>query len=104
MFFHLRWSLLRSVVDNLLGAKPAWGSHILNHHLFEKGFTGAAPFSDKPPRAAMSAIVGGKRPPRPTDPTLTDGIWTLTQQCWDQEAQLRPQALQVVRGLCVPTL
>ena len=42
----------------------------------------------------MSAIVGGGRPPRPTDPTFKDGLWALTQRRWDQEAQLHPQALQ----------
>ena len=53
-----------------------------------KVFTGAVPFSDQSPHAAMVAIAGGERPPRPTHPTLTDRLWTLTRRCWDQEADL----------------
>ena len=64
-----------------------------------KAFTGAVPFGDKPPRAAMLATVGGQRPPRPTHPTLTDGLWVLMQRCWDQEVHLRPNALEVLRIL-----
>ena len=69
-----------------------------------KAFTGAIPFSDKPSRAATLAIARGERPPRPTDPTLTDWLWALTQRCWDQEVSLRPQASEVsriMRGLSV---
>ena len=64
-----------------------------------KVFTGAIPFSDKPSRAAMLAIVGRRRPPRPTNLTLTDGLWVLVQRCWDQEAHLRPKASEVLRVL-----
>ena len=64
-----------------------------------KVFTAAVPFSDKPPRAAMLAIVGGKRPPRPIHPTLTDRLWGLTRRCWDQEPRRRPQVLQILCGL-----
>ena len=64
-----------------------------------KAFTGAAPFVDKPPRAAMSAIAGGERPSRPTHPNLADGLWALTQECWNQEARRRPSVLEIMRGL-----
>ena len=83
---------------------PTLGRYPELSFVLTKAFTGAVPFNDRSPRAAMSAIVGGERPPRPTDPTLTDGLWALTQRCWDQEAQLRPQALQLVRSLYVATL
>ena len=69
-----------------------------------KVFTGAAPFTDKPPRTTMLAIIGGERPPRPTHPALTDGFWALTQQCWDQEANRRPNALRISCSLCVQML
>ena len=46
-----------------------------------KALTGVVPFSDKPPHAAALAIVDGERPPRPTHPALTDGLWALAQQC-----------------------
>ena len=64
-----------------------------------KVFTGAAPFGDKQARAAISAIAGGERPPRPTHPDLEDGLWELAHKCWNQEALLRPSVLEVMRGL-----
>lgn len=66
-----------------------------------KVFTGTVPFSDRPLRAAVLAIAAGERPPRPTHPTLTDGLWALIQRCWDQGAHLRPRALRVVCDLYV---
>ena len=69
-----------------------------------KVVTGAVPFSDKPPRAAMLAIVGGDRPPRPTHPALTDGLWALTKRCWNKEPRLRPPVLRISCSLYVSTL
>ena len=66
-----------------------------------KVFTGATPFSDKSPRAAMSATVVGERPSRPTHPALTDKLWTLTQRCWDQDIRRRPNALRISCSLYV---
>ncbi|KAF9789474.1 kinase-like domain-containing protein [Thelephora terrestris] len=63
-----------------------------------EAFTGAAPFSDKPPHEALSAVERGERPPRPAHPTLTNEIWKLIEQCWDGEASLRPHALIVSCG------
>ena len=64
-----------------------------------KVFTGAAPFGDKPPLAAVSAIASGERPSRPTHPDLADDLWGLTKKCWNQEASLRPNALEILCGL-----
>ena len=63
--------------------------------LFTKVFTGTIPFSDKPPRAAMLAIIDGDRPSRPIHTALTDGLWALTQWCWDQDPHLRPPVLRI---------
>jgi len=52
----------------------------------------------------MTAIVGGGRPPRPAHPTLTGGLWALTQWCWNQEAHLRPRMLEIVLNLWVPIM
>ena len=60
-----------------------------------KAFTVAVPFNGKPPRAVVSVIVGGDRPSRPTHPALTDKLWALTQRCWDQDVDRRPNALRV---------
>ena len=91
MFSHLRWSRSRFVAVSLLGVN-IWLNPI-------EAFTGAVPFSDKSHRATMLAIVGGERPSRPDHPALTDGLWTLTQRCWDQEVRRRPQVSQILRGL-----
>ena len=77
---------------------------IPKRHSPEKVFTGAVPFSDKPPRAAVLAIISGGRPPRPTHLALTDSFWALTQQCWDQKAHQRPNALRISCSLCVSIL
>ena len=68
-----------------------------------KVFTGAVPFRDKPSHAVMSTVVGGGRPSRPTHPALTVKLWTLTQQCWDQDAHRRPSALRIACSLYVLT-
>ena len=91
MFSHLRWSRSRFVVVSLLGVN-IWLNPI-------EAFTGAVPFSDKLPRAAVLAIAWGRRPSRPSHPAFTDELWTLTQQCWDQEDRRRPQVPQILRGL-----
>ena len=65
----------------------------------KKVFTGTIPFNDKSPRAAMLATVGGERPPRPIHSTFTDALWTMTRECWDQEACRRPQVLQIMCSL-----
>ena len=75
-----------------------------NCHSPEKAFTGAVPFSDKPSRAAMLAIICDERPPRPTHTEMTDNVWALTQRCWDQEAHRRPNALRISCSLCVSIL
>ena len=55
----------------------------------------------------MVTITNGERPLRPANPMLTDGLWTLTQRCWDPEARRRPkmlEVLQVLLDLLVPVL
>ena len=62
-------------------------------------FTGAAPFSNDLPAAAMLATTSGKRPSRPTHPTLTEQLWTSIQRCWDQDPHLRPEVSDVLKVL-----
>lgn len=64
-----------------------------------KAFTGAVPFGDRFAPAAMTAIIGGKRPPRPTHPSFTDELWKLTEQCWDQDRRSRPRTMEVLLSL-----
>jgi len=58
-----------------------------------------APFSQQTTLAAMVTIIQGERPPRPTHPTLTDGLWQLMQRCWDQDRYNRPPILEVSKAL-----
>ena len=92
MSSHLREWRSRSVSDNLLRANKRQ-TNILG----TKIFAGATPFSERLLRAAesMLAITRGERPPRPTHPGLPDNLWTLIQQCWNQEARLRPHAWHI---------
>ena len=94
MFSRLRWLQLRSVAGDLLG-----GDTWLIIFTSTKVFTGTVPFSNDPPHTIIPAIIGGWRPPRPANPTFTDSLWALTQQCWDQDAHLRPQVSEVLRIL-----
>ena len=62
-------------------------------------FTGAIPFSGYTDARAISAILQGNSPPRPTHPTLTEKLWTLMQNCWHKNPHSRPEiseALQVL--------
>ena len=57
---------------------------------------------------AVVSIVHGDRPPRPTHPSLTDGLWELMQRCWDRDIRKRPQILEALQALnsliSIPTL
>lgn len=64
-----------------------------------KAFTGMVPFSDRNSPAAMTAIIRGNRPPRPTHSSFTDRLWELMNQCWDQDRHNRPRMLEVLLAL-----
>ena len=57
---------------------------------------------------AVVSIIHGDRPPRPTHPSLTDGLWELMQRCWDRDIRKRPQILEALQALNslipIPTL
>ena len=57
---------------------------------------------------AVVSIIHGDRPPRPTHPSLIDGLWELVQRCWDRDLRKRPQILEVLQALnsliSIPTL
>ena len=66
-----------------------------------QAFTGAVPVGDEERAAPMFDITNGTRPPRPTHPTFTADLWTLMQNCWDQDPHVRPavsEVLNVLRG------
>jgi serine/threonine protein kinase len=62
-------------------------------------FTGAAPFNKRPLTSAVMAIMGGDRPPRPTNPVCSDELWAMIQRCWNQKPHLRPEVSEVLQAL-----
>ena len=62
-------------------------------------FTGFSPFSHRQPAAVVSAILASKRPPQPAHPSFTNKLWILTQRCWTQDPQLRPEVSEVLQFL-----
>ena len=66
--------------------------------ILTQAFTGNVPFHPYSPPAAMLAILGAKRPERPTNPNLTDELWELMEHCWNQDPHLRPE-MSVVLGI-----
>ena len=69
------------------------------HLVLPQIFTGAVPFNNSPPAAAMLAIIDGRRPPRPTHSIFTEKLWILMQRCWNQAPYLRPEASGVLKVL-----
>jgi serine/threonine protein kinase len=67
-----------------------------------KIFTGKAPFSNvKYNVQVINSVIAGLRPERPRDEEYCDELWTLTQQCWHQDATLRPAAADVAKSLAI---
>ena len=69
---------------------------------YHQTFTGTVPFDGSLSTVAMLAIMGGKRPSRPTHPALTNELWTLIQRCWDQDPHSRPEVSEVLKVLPTP--
>ena len=76
----------------------------LAYHRFVsiQAFTGMVPFHGKPPAAATFDIMRGARPPRPTHPNVTEGLWKLMQRCWDHNPYSRPKVSEVLQVLLTP--
>ena len=69
------------------------------HFATRQVFTGAVPFDNNLPVAAVLAIMSGTRPSRPTHSDFTDELWTLMQRCWNQDPHLRPEVTEVLKVL-----
>ncbi|KAF9779332.1 kinase-like domain-containing protein [Thelephora terrestris] len=60
-------------------------------------FTGDYPFGRKlPDGIATTKVMDGERPERPQDPGLTDSLWNMTRDCWQQDPAHRPAITKVV--------
>ncbi|KIM74323.1 hypothetical protein PILCRDRAFT_706883 [Piloderma croceum F 1598] len=67
-------------------------------------FSGELPFRDFSDQKLASALVQGERPPRPFHPLsrlrgLDDDMWDVVEVCWNQDAEKRLEASQVVECL-----
>jgi len=80
---------------------PIEVDHVLTLFL-HKGFTGTVPFNQHTSVVALMHVLRGRRPPRPVHPDLTNELWRLIQQCWDQNPYKRPQMSEVSANLCFP--
>lgn len=61
--------------------------------------SGSVPFADSSPTSVVMKVMMGKRPPRPKDPIVTDGLWSLTQRCLEENPRLRPEIAEVTSYL-----
>ena len=65
-------------------------------------FTGKIPFEGQKNKAAEVQISQGGRPERPRNARtvgLTEGMWKLIEDCWQQDPRTRPGMEKVVRRL-----
>ena len=80
-------------------------THSMSNNLtgwFMKAFTGRVPFNNcDNDLIVMSNILIGVRPKRPTGPHFMDGLWTLTERCWEEKPQDRPRMDSVMEQLSV---
>lgn len=62
-------------------------------------YTGKWPFADGNFTNAIQvalAVLGGRRPVRPSAVNFTDQLWALTQKCWNAEPDKRPKIAEVL--------
>ncbi|KAJ7730312.1 kinase-like domain-containing protein, partial [Mycena metata] len=65
------------------------------------------PFSELGDGAVINAVLGGRRPSRPTLCSGTaslDSLWNLLQNCWEELPEMRPTAAQIVERLMGPDI
>ncbi|KAF8201272.1 kinase-like domain-containing protein [Mycena galopus ATCC 62051] len=70
--------------------------------------TGLIPFHEMPNDVAVILkVVEGKRPSQPvlcSETTTLGSLWKLIQDCWEEKADLRPTAPQIVDRLVGPSI
>lgn len=67
-------------------------------------YTGRPPFSSgrvsfHNDAQILMVILSGKRPERPETRALTDDLWELIQQCWNEDPLVRPTSLEIANHL-----
>ena len=71
-------------------------------HPLHKVFTGEVPFGKNNWLTAETKIGRGERPKRPKHSDFTESLWELTQRCWSDEPQHRPNIKEVIEVLKDP--
>ncbi|KAJ3488329.1 hypothetical protein NLI96_g2931 [Meripilus lineatus] len=67
-----------------------------------EGYTRKRPFHPSNNRAVSEKVVEGQRPDRPYGPggtLMADGMWSLVESCWSQQASERPSMAGVISKL-----
>ena len=72
-------------------------------HLSFKVFTGNPPFAEAAMEVALLRIMSGGRPRRPNRSDFTQSLWALTQRCWSQKPEDRPDIREVIELLKDPS-
>lgn len=65
-----------------------------------KVFTGKMPFPDSINVHVIIMISRGERPSRPSGSEtlgLTTALWRLTEECWNQNPERRPDIVNILR-------
>ena len=70
-----------------------------NSSTVHKVFTGEVPFGKNDWLATITGIMSGEQPRRPNHSDFTESLWALTQKCWSQKPQDRPNTKEVIKVL-----
>ncbi|KAF9643029.1 kinase-like protein [Thelephora ganbajun] len=62
-------------------------------------FTGAAPFNNVSDLAAGAAIIRGERPTQPAHASFTPDLKALTENCWNDNPDSRPEMSEIAEVL-----
>jgi len=65
--------------------------------------TGKWPFHPKRESEVMLAVMSGERPPRPENAEevgMTEIMWNLLRECWEEDTTKRPSILNVLGRFC----
>ncbi|KAF9643883.1 kinase-like protein [Thelephora ganbajun] len=96
MIFTLRWA----APEVLQGGNPSKKSDVYSFAMVMiEVFTGAFPFNGRELPVTAAAIIGGERPPLVGHATFTPNLQELTQNCWRQDADERPEMSEIAQVL-----
>ncbi|KAJ7914680.1 kinase-like domain-containing protein, partial [Mycena leptocephala] len=66
--------------------------------VYYETLTGKVPFYELPNDMAVALkVTAGARPSRPE--IISDGLWSLLQDCWKEDPNKRPKMTEIIRRL-----